>query len=131
DRSAHAAVLAGAALVELDAPVLSEAQRGGAASAVSADGENSDRGQALLHFQAHACAGKLPVLGALTVAQELEGRGGVEGLIEPLGESRLGLLDLGPGRVQQVIRKSVDARLYARRSSGATIGDEVKRVGVP
>jgi len=109
--------------MELDSAVVREAQHGRAPRSVAARGEDAYRRQTFLQFEADAGAGKICAPRALGVAEQLERRGRVERLLELGGELGFGLLDLGPWRVQQVVRQAVDAGCHAR-GPAAAVGDE-------
>jgi len=112
--------------MELDPAVLGEAQGSRAPRSVSAHREDADRRQAFLQLQAHSGAGKLAACGAPGVVQESKNRLRVERSVEQRRKPCLCLLDLGPGRVQQVVRQAVNARCDARRALAA-VGEEKHR----
>src|ERR1700704_3492624 len=100
--------------MELYPAVFAEAQGSRAPRSVSADGKNANGRKPFLQLQAHSGARKLPAGGAPGIVQDSKRRFGVERSVEQPRKPRLCLLDLGPRRVEQVVRQAVNARRNAR-----------------
>ena len=116
--------------MEFDPAAPTEGKDRRAARPVAAHGGDADRRQSFLQLEAHAGAGELTTSSGLRVIQKLECDFGVEGLCQSPGKPSLALADLGPGRVQQVVRQPMNAGEDAC-DNAAPVGQKIERSRIP
>src|SRR5579859_8192248 len=94
--------------VEARVPVAIDAKHGRAARAVVLRAHEGARQQAL-PFQGHAGRRQVGVRRRPVIAQQMQDRLLVAHAAQRFGEPRLGILHLGPGRIEQMIGETEDA----------------------